>query len=301
MSRSLDKLTENVTPERITPQRAIQLLIHGLLPPEDAATFKPGNLKIEAIIRLLHRANEVRNRSISINHVHRLARDMTNKKWLQTGDTIKLDSDGFVRDGQHRLLALIHSGTSHDFLVVRNMDPRAQLVTDVGRPRNVATQVTMAGHGNSPHISAIANMTLRYRAQRMLNTFQSSVMEVLEFVETEPEVHDALAATWRVRRTVSRAPQAALGTLYIEGGHIDPVARDKFFNLLATGAGLESGNPILVLRNKLGVQVVDLVRYKRAGVLWQLVYTWNKWRQHKEIQLIVVPKALTSRTFPTML
>lgn len=301
MSRALDRLAENTKPEVITPRRAIALLIYGLLPPDDAENFKPANLSVETIVRMLRQSNEVRNRTVSIDHVYKLARDMTNNKWLWTGDPIKIDTAGYVRDGQHRLLAVIHSGTTQTFNVVRNVTPESQLAMDVGRPRGVAGQMQMVGHASSAHVTAIANMLLRWRAKRMLNTHQSSVMEVAQILAEETDIHAALTATWRIRRNINRAPQAALGAAYVEAGHLDAEARDEFFELLTTGAGLQSGSPILVLRNKMSGQVAIHVRYQRAGQLWQIVHAWNKWRQGKTLSLMVVPKSLTSDTFPTML
>lgn len=276
------------------------MLIHGLIPPNEADGFQPANLTVNSIINMLHKANETRNRNVTIDTVVKYSRDMSEGNWLWTGAPIQLDHDGFVRNGQHRLLAIIHSGTTQDCLVVRDLDPRAQLAIDVGRTRTIGNQMHMAGISSAHHLTAIANVLLRWRAGRMLNTYQTSVMEVRQLLVDESSIVDALAATYRVRRTIPKAPQSSLGAAYVEAGHADVDARDAFFELLATGVNLESHDPILTLRNKMQNQVAAHVRFRRAGQLWQIIHSWNLWREGKKLQLLRVPSALTSDTFPTM-
>jgi hypothetical protein len=300
MTRPPNRLRDSIGVERITPNRARTLLIHGLIPANEADGFKPAGLTVNTIINMLHRANEVRNRRVSLDTVLKYSRDMSNDNWPWTGEPIQIDPDGYVRNGQHRLLAIVHSGTTQDFLVVRDVDPSAQLVIDVGRGRTTGNQLSLTDVGSAHHIAAIANVLLRWRAGRMLNTYQTSVMEVSQLVSAEPTITEALAVTYRVRRTVAKAPQSLLGATYVQAGHVDVNARNLFFELLASGADLEINDPILTLRNKMQHQVAAQVRFRRAGQLWQLVHTWNQWREGKKIQLLRVPTSLTSDTFPTM-
>lgn len=301
MTRPPKRLEDGLKVERITPTKARAMLIHGLLPPEEAEGFKPTNLSANAIMNMLRGANEVRNRTVTPGTVDKYARDMLNQDWLWTGEAIQIDHDGFVRNGQHRLLAVIQSGVTLDFVVVRNVEPRAQLVMDIGRPRSAGAQMQLLGTKSAHHVTAIANLLLRWRAGKMLNTFQASVMEIESILRDEPEVVDGLAATYRVRHVIRKAPQSVLGAAYVEAGHVDVDARDVFFDLLASGADLTTGNPILVLRNKLQGQVGSQVRFRRAGQLYQVVNTWNQWRQGKnDVQMIRIPSNLTSDSFPKM-
>lgn len=300
MTRPPKRLEDSTGVQRITPRQARALLIHGLIPADDVESFKPANLTVNAIINMLHRANEVRNRTVSIDTVAKYARDMTDGNWLWTGEPIQLDTDGFVRNGQHRLLAIIMSNTAQDLMVVRDIDPKAQLVIDVGRTRTMGNQMHLQQVASAHHITAIANVLIRWRTGRMLNTHQASVMEVKSVIDAEPTLHEALAMTHRVRRNVPKSPQAALGAAFVEAGHVDVEARDIFFDQLITGADLEQHDPILTLRNRMANQVAAQVRFRRAGQLWQIVHSWNMWRQGKKMQLLRVPSSLTSDTFPVM-
>jgi hypothetical protein len=277
------------------------MLIHGLLPSGDADNFKPASLSAESIVKLLHMANEVRNRTVSLPYVYKLARDMAAKNWLWTGDPIHVDRDGFVRNGQHRLLAVVHSNTTQDFVVIRNIDPNTQLVIDVGRPRNAANQMHMAKVNNANLATPIANTILRWRAGKiLLSSYIPSVMEIHQLIQQETEVTLAVGYLNQMRRAIRRAPLSALGAAYVEAGHVDNEARDKFFDNLMTGADLAIDDPTLVLRNKLSQPTTYNLRQRRGGQLYLIVHAWNTWRQDKSIRLLRVPTTLTSESFPKM-
>lgn len=299
MTRPPKRLQDNIEVVRVTPRVATAMLIHGLLP-EGTDNFSPAKLTVEAIIRMLDSVNQVRNRRVTIDTVRKYARDMSDGKWLWTGAPVAIDPDGFVRDGQHRLLAIVLSGTTQDMLIVKNLDPHAQLVIDVGRPRSIANQMQMAGVGSATRATAIANTILRWRGGLMLNSFSPSVLEINALIESEPDVPTAIAMVHRVFRNVGRAPQSALGAAFVEGGHVDAEARSVFFEYLVTGADLPPGSPILVLRNQMARQLTHNVRFRRAGQLFQIVQAWNLWRKNETSHIIRVPSKLTSDTFPKM-
>lgn len=50
---------------------------------------------------------------------------MKTGRWVLNGETICFDSNGVLRDGHHRLLAIIESGVTIEVLVVRGVDPAA--------------------------------------------------------------------------------------------------------------------------------------------------------------------------------
>lgn len=301
MTRPPRRLQDSTEVVRVTPRIATTMLIYGLLPTDEAETFKPTKLTVESIMKMLHQANEVRNRTISLPHVMKLARDMTDGNWLWTGDPIQVDTDGFVRNGQHRLLAVVHSNTTQDFNVVRDLDPRAQMVIDVGRPRSVSNQLHMTGVSNAANVAAVINMLIRWRVGKvMLSTYIPSVLEVNDVLVKEDAMTDALTMVYRFRKSIGVAPVAALGAAFIEAGHIDVKARDDFFEDLIVGANLAVDDPALVLRNTLIRTPSINVRARRAGRLYQIVSAWNAWRDDKTLRMLRIPTGLTSSTFPKM-
>ena len=63
-----------------------------------------------------------KNRNVSITAVNRYANDIQNGQWMLNGESIIIDDNGNVIDGQHRLRAILKSGASIQSVVVRGID-----------------------------------------------------------------------------------------------------------------------------------------------------------------------------------
>lgn len=69
------------------------------------------------------------NRKSSPSRVDRLTQDMLNGTFVLNGESIILDDTGALMDGQHRLMAIIASGTDQKMVVVRGI-PRSTMEDD---------------------------------------------------------------------------------------------------------------------------------------------------------------------------
>jgi hypothetical protein len=85
------------------------------------------------------------NRKVSDNHVHCLARDMTEGKWRLTHAGIAFGPDGTLLDGQHRLWAVVVANVSVEMFVWRNIDADAMMTIDCGKSRSMADILNIAG------------------------------------------------------------------------------------------------------------------------------------------------------------
>ena len=87
------------------------------------------------------------NRRLNNALVARYAADVVNGDWHEANaETIKIAPDGTLLDGQHRLSAVVESGRTVRFLVVRNVDPAALATVDTGKARSFADVLHMQGH-----------------------------------------------------------------------------------------------------------------------------------------------------------
>ena len=75
------------------------------------------------------------NRNLSPTKVNQYAADMKNGRWQVTHQGIAFDVNGVLKDGHHRLHAIIKAGIPVDILVVENI-PREATLFDRGRPRD---------------------------------------------------------------------------------------------------------------------------------------------------------------------
>lgn len=96
----------------------------------------------------------MRNRRINKDSVRMLADAMSCGRWHKNGESIIIDDNGNVLDGQHRLGAVIRSGTTQTFVVVRGVSPDAFKSIDSGRKRTFGDILTIAGIPNSKNVAA---------------------------------------------------------------------------------------------------------------------------------------------------
>lgn len=93
-----------------------------------------------AEVMLENNAEEQRN--VSRMRVKRYASDMANGLWTMNGETIIIDERGKLIDGQHRLLAVIESGVTAEFLVVRGVKASSYKTLDQGMSRRLTDLVS---------------------------------------------------------------------------------------------------------------------------------------------------------------
>jgi hypothetical protein len=85
------------------------------------------------------------NRPRKPNKVEQFASDMAVGRWGLTGDTVKFALDGRLLDGQNRLAACVRAGRPFRTHVVFGIDPKLFPRMDVGKPRNAADILHIAG------------------------------------------------------------------------------------------------------------------------------------------------------------
>ena len=106
-----------------------------------------------------------RNRHVNKQRVLVYAKAMTEGTWALSTDAIGFDTDGVLINGQHRLLAVVKSGVTCQFLVSQGMDKGTVAVIDNGQARNPAHTMQLNGVGNAHNKSALVRryMLLRDR------------------------------------------------------------------------------------------------------------------------------------------
>ena len=86
------------------------------------------------------------NRPPKPNKVQQFATDMANGAWGLTGDTLKFAPDGRLLDGQNRLAAAVRANKRFKTHVVFGIDPALFGRMDIGKPRNPADVLHIAGY-----------------------------------------------------------------------------------------------------------------------------------------------------------
>ena len=84
------------------------------------------------------------NRKLRTNAVGQIAKDIREGRWCLNGDTICLDHEGYVLDGQHRLAAIVLSGTPVETLVAFDVDRAAAITIDTGMRRTESDSIRIS-------------------------------------------------------------------------------------------------------------------------------------------------------------
>lgn len=242
--------------------------------------------------------NHKRQRKFSTQSIARFERLMREGKWKLAPDAIAFDKMGALFNGQNRLRAIIQSGTSQRFLVARNFDPDTFPITDDGKKRTGADALYMDGKGkNAALVSAI--LTPLYwdvhagvpfaEIQNVPERFRvPGKNEILELMRRHPRIRDSADyINGNAQLKVMFAP-AAMAYVHFKFGQINSAARDDFFEKLSTGAGMNVGHSILVLRERLHNIRLANTKITKREFYALVIKAWNAWRLGDTIKVLRV-------------
>lgn len=193
------------------------------------------------------------NRRISHSVVDAYAEDMRNGKWdSQTGTAISIDEDGILRDGQHRLSAIVKSGCTIRMWVCRGVN--ANSIYDFNRKRSLRDQVKIT----SPNLENVFGDTkVQALIKTMINksldkSYQITPAQYVDYVQKHKEQLDTFLSKISLLR---KAPKIAIQPVfigiylaYLNGENLDDIA--AFYDILVTGMSDSAlCFPIITYRN----------------------------------------------------
>ena len=109
--------------------------------------------------------------------------------------------------------------------------------------------------------------------------------QVIDRLEVEPELVETMRFAQGMRQSGLTAKVA--GILYYRFSQIDQEDADDFFGKLRSGAGLERGNPILALRDRLIAMKAQTNNRASAVLMAALtIKAWNAYRNGDEVRLL---------------
>lgn len=225
----------------------------------------------------------VRNRSVSRSRVAAYASDMRAGRWQLTAEPIAFDEDGYLSNGQHRLLAVIAAGVPVKFTVVWGVPKSNFEVIDQGWTRQLGQILTLHGvaHGNT--VAAASRIIVRY--ERFPGIVWSTTSTLITTAEAE-EYALAHQVTCVDRSALLRA-KFVTASAWSAFAHIvqeqAPSADswDEFHRGVVEGIGLSPGDPRLALRNFSGAKWGG-----GQSDLMACLMAWNHWLNDRKVNFI---------------
>lgn len=228
------------------------------------------------------------NRPLRQAWVETLAGRMKRGEWRLTGEAIKLDRYGHVRDGQHRLWAIMESNTAIRTLVVLNVPDDAFDVMDTGRSRTVADVLSLHGYENSKGTSAAARYSIIWDRGGSLASGSSGITTISapqarEYLKQHPGLAEWATRCRRISRAHIPGGVGVYASVFYRLAQIDEAAAERFLDDFVSGAGLAPDSPILLLRNRvLGMRG----RSDPNEVAALTIKAWNIWRRGGTLRLL---------------
>lgn len=252
-------------------------------------------------------SNEM-NRRLRESLVNEYARQMAAGLWKEeTGEAIKISSDGDVLDGQHRLAALIKSNISLPFLFITDLENEIFTVLDTGVGRTAGDIFHIAGVKQANNYAAVITRYLAFKRGRIavipsstkygtgcaagitLKNIRYSKAELLSVYNNRVKFWEAVISMsdhWRhqIQRVLTFSD---IGSLYAFFYDIDQDDAFKFIDLLCSGVDLNQNNPIKLLREKLIFSKANmkfqLTSVQKLGLIFK---AWNFFRDKKQITVL---------------
>jgi hypothetical protein len=236
----------------------------------------------------------IQQRSLSDKTVDRYAGDMAGEEWPFTGDPIRFNTLGELVDGQHRLRAVMQSGTSEIMVVIRGLDPETFVVFDTGRARSFTDHLRSLGVAN---VSMAAGLTRRIFHWKRGNYGVANVARIPnarfvgvpaspgKLLETFREMRQEITAAGRrgaalrTQFASKTAAPAVIAFVYLIFSRIDLERCEMFFHELQIGpAQIGPEYPMAVLRDRL---MKEVPKHTSGLPDWVWIHfffhTWNKW------------------------
>lgn len=245
------------------------------------------------------------NRTLSQSKVDAYAREMKKGLWDErNGETIKIADDGVILDGQHRLWAVVESGVTLEFLVVRDLPRSAFKTIDIGKLRSSGDIVGIAGITQPNQIAAAATVILGYRKKKITidgNSIATRLLksEIIDFsLENAESLQASLKAAFNHGVGKVTGPGPAIGMHFLFTRHSKVEGReelaDAFFYQLGTGIfdnrASPEGHPIRLLRERLIHNKSALSRFSVGTILAMMVKTWNAYAAGRSLRSFRIAK-----------
>lgn len=212
-----------------------------------------------------------KNRRISKNTVAAMVRDMLAGNWRLNGDAIRVDTDGNLVDGQHRLTACVVANIPFETLLVTGLDAEDRLTIDRGRPRGIGDNLAIAyGVQGGKHVAAtIRNLVIF--ARQDLGALPT-IAEYKHILDLHPRIIDS--ATLALNSQPARP--ALLAAIHYVGANVQnlPDRADAFVQVFKTGVPDYPGDAAHALREMLirertkGVRRADFKTYSLFANMW---------------------------------
>lgn len=136
-------------------------------------------------------AKNPENRNIRATKVAEYARDMQTGRWQLNGEAIKVNGDGSLIDGQHRLAACVKANVPFEAIIISGLPNNVRATIDGGAKRTHADRLAMRGIKNANLLSSTARLLIGL-ADGSGRRGSYTAQELDAFIAAHPDLPDSI-------------------------------------------------------------------------------------------------------------
>lgn len=232
------------------------------------------------------------NRPISPGHVMNLVARQKRGEWMPNGaDAIVFDTDGNLRNGQHRLQMVMMTGEPIEAVVTREVPPESFLIFDDGKLRTVTDVLGIMGEENPALLGASVDWVWRYLMRTTSGTTPTKT-QLLKLLDKHPNIRESVSFCLQkfIPGTTDKSLIVAFHWLTQQ---VDPGRSDTFISQFIHGFGWnwdDGSDPVYVLREQMhryqsNPRQPPLTRHQKLELF---VRAWNH-GQNKRLRSYFMP------------
>lgn len=243
-----------------------------------------------------------RNRNVKIDREKNYAGQMRNGDWRVDGNPIRVGHDGVLLDGQHRLYAIVESGTTQTVLLVTGLEPASMVAIDTGVSRSLADllKLRVPDIKQEVHLGSVSRgfyirslgepmpLALSPAASAMQRDARITNGRIIDYFLRERVVierlHRYADGVRRQRSSWSGCTARVIALVRRELELIDFDDADYFFERIKDGAQLDVDDPIMALI-RYGDRVAKSRHQSPSSEVWaaMLIKSWNAYRSGRRV------------------
>lgn len=247
------------------------------------------------------------NRKLRHHNVEQFCSAMSNGEWMINGETIKIDQQGNLIDGQHRLSAIMLLGKPIELLVHRGLSKEAFKTIDTGMRRSKPDTLYLLGYKDVNQLSAAFSIVHAHKRGKLGKSVFSggqrsgswtSNAELANRIGDYKGLEDSVR--YAVAQNMNRLGMGSLAAaLHFIAKRKNKEKIEAFIEKLGTGAGLRATSPIYHLRERMILQKNRQTKFSRATIAAFMIKAWNAYVEGKPMQVLAWNETKGER-FPTI-
>jgi len=96
-----------------------------------------------------------KNRKLNDKNLTFLTKEMLSGRFTENGESIVFDKYGILKNGQHRLNAIVKAGMSYNIPIIRGVECDTMATFDTGKNRSAGDVLHLNGFKNSTNVAAL--------------------------------------------------------------------------------------------------------------------------------------------------